>query len=310
MGESDRYSDYKPSRSKLSYLTDGSNAVFILGTFLAVAYIILLFLQIAINAAQGKEVFERAVLPWVNLNAEFSFYIKRPWTLFTYPILDAGFSLITLFSTVLWLWAFGSIFQNMGYNHKIIPLFMSATAIGGIFFLIGGLLPINELYNPQTYLSGATTPIAALAISSALIAPDVKFFPRLWGGIPLWVFSALYIVVVLAGAKLYSPHALSVYGAAIFGLYFAYQLKKGNDPLAWISNLFNRFRAKPKMKVVRQVKEKVYYNTGSRPPYTRIPNVTQDRVDEILDKINTKGYNSLSSEEKAILQKASEEGIL
>ena len=311
MGEADRYREYKQPGSRLGFLTDSSNAIFILGIVLTVSYIIFIFLQIAVNAAQGKGVFENAVAPWLNINADLSVAIKKPWTLLTYPMLEMQFSLLGLASTILWLWAFGNIFQNLGYNHKIIPLFMYATIVGGLFFLIGGALPVNELHNPQNYLMGATTPLAAFAVGSAMLAPDIRFFRNLWGGIPVWVFSALFLVFVLMGYKLYSPQALAIYGAVITGIWFSYQLKKGNSPGDWMSRLFAK---KPKMKILRKeqvaVKEKIFYNPGTKQPYNRVPHVTQERIDEILDKITTRGVNSLTGEERAILRKAGEEDIL
>jgi hypothetical protein len=46
------------------------------------------------------------------------------------------------------------------------------------------------------------------------------------------------------------------------------------------------------------------------PPYTKTAtNVTQQRIDDILDKINQKGYNSLTQEEKDILSRASKDDL-
>ena len=70
----------------------------------------------------------------------------------------------------------------------------------------------------------------------------------------------------------------------------------------WITNLFT-----PPKKVKPSVKDKVFYNTGNRSPYNKTSIVTQQRVDEILDKITLRGYNFLTEEEKQILKRASEE---
>ena len=51
----------------------------------------------------------------------------------------------------------------------------------------------------------------------------------------------------------------------------------------------------------------MFYNTGTRNPYHKTSNVTEQRVDEILDKISQKGYNALTKEEKDILKRASED---
>jgi DNA-binding MarR family transcriptional regulator len=53
-------------------------------------------------------------------------------------------------------------------------------------------------------------------------------------------------------------------------------------------------------------KEEVFYNTRGQKPFIKRTNVTQQKVDEILDKINQKGYSRLSEEEKDLLNRASE----
>ena len=70
-------------------------------------------------------------------------------------------------------------------------------------------------------------------------------------------------------------------------------------------NLFNP----NKNRNSNNVKEKVFYNTEGRKPYKKTANITPQRIDEILDKINQKGYHLLTDEEKNILKRAAEEDI-
>ena len=74
----------------------------------------------------------------------------------------------------------------------------------------------------------------------------------------------------------------------------------------WLSGLLT-----PKQNATRAevLKEKVYYKTGNRVPYSKTANITQQRVDAILDKISQDGYASLSDEEKKILKRAAEEDL-
>mgnify|MGYP006166224921 CR=1 FL=1 len=53
-------------------------------------------------------------------------------------------------------------------------------------------------------------------------------------------------------------------------------------------------------------KKEVFYNTKGQDPFVRKPTVTQQRVDDILDKISQQGYQSLTQEEKDILKKAAD----
>ena len=70
-----------------------------------------------------------------------------------------------------------------------------------------------------------------------------------------------------------------------------------------MANLFNP--DKPKNK--QTLKNKVFYNTGNRTPFSKTSMVNQNRIDEILDKINSSGYQFLTEEEKEVLRKASED---
>ena len=56
-------------------------------------------------------------------------------------------------------------------------------------------------------------------------------------------------------------------------------------------------------------KTTLYYNSKVQ-PFKKANTLTQQRVDEILDKISQKGYGSLSDEEKEMLKRASQEDLL
>ena len=75
-----------------------------------------------------------------------------------------------------------------------------------------------------------------------------------------------------------------------------------NNFFDWVNNLFNPHKPK------KTIKQELFYKP-SRKPYSKTPNLTQQRVDEILDKISQKGYHSLSEEEKELLKKASKEDL-
>ena len=70
----------------------------------------------------------------------------------------------------------------------------------------------------------------------------------------------------------------------------------------WVNNLFNPDKPKKKLK------EQLFYK-AERKPYVKTPTLSQQRIDEILDKINLHGFNSLTPEEKDLLKKASKEDL-
>jgi len=57
------------------------------------------------------------------------------------------------------------------------------------------------------------------------------------------------------------------------------------------------------------MKQQTFYK-ATRKPFEKTPHVTQQKLDEILDKINMKGFHLLTDEEKEILKKASKEDFL
>lgn len=97
----------------------------------------------------------------------------------------------------------------------------------------------------------------------------------------------------------------------VTGFLFAYQLERGRDGgrwmvdfANWLNDLFNpekKYREKPAM-------QQRYYKS-IRKPFEITPRITQQKIDEILDKINQQGYDSLSEEERDLLKKASQEDL-
>ena len=93
---------------------------------------------------------------------------------------------------------------------------------------------------------------------------------------------------------------------------FVVLLKRGKDLSAWMINFYewiSNLFTPAKKNGENTVREKVFYNTGNRQPYSKTANVTQQRIDEILDKISQRGYHFLTDEEKNILKRASEEEL-
>ena len=151
----------------------------------------------------------------------------------------------------------------------------------------------------------------AIAIATTALAPDYRVFPMLNGGIPLWVITIIFVIIDFASIPTANGggHIAHIGGAAI-GFIFVLQLRKGNDWSAWMNrffewtaNLFNPDKKEWK----KTAKKEHYYNTKGTQPYKKVPNVTQNRIDEILDKISQQGYRFLTEEEKEILKRASED---
>ncbi len=188
----------------------------------------------------------------------------------------------------------------MGALQELLYLLFQITAIPQ-------LRPFIDSYS----LSGANASIMAIAVATTAMAPDYRFFKMLNGGIPIWVLTVLYIIIDFAGIGMggASFHLAHLAGG-LAGFLFIVSLRKGHDGSAWMirfynwfMNLFNPDKKRP---TPQKTKEKMFYKTGSQKPFEKRSIITQQRVDEILDKINQKGFSLLSEEEKNILKRAAE----
>ena len=131
------------------------------------------------------------------------------------------------------------------------------------------------------------------------------------GGIPLWVITLVYFLVDFSGMAnnvvIIIPHLIS----GLIGFLFINQLKKGNDLGGWMNNVSTKISGllSPKKKSGEGFKNTMFYKQGNKAPFVKKTNLTQQRVDAILDKINQHGYEKLTDEEKKILKRASQEDL-
>lgn len=315
MGESDRYQEYKqqqPSRTRI-LLGQANNALVWLVGINVMAFIIILFVRVIYNFSYSANTqFDATTLPFFNLPGSFSALLNKPWTLLTYMFSDTA--LLRLLSNMLWLWGFGYILQDITGNRKLIPIYIYGGLTGGLFFILShSLFPFLQTLQAQASLLGASAAVTAVAVAATTLAPNYRFFRNLGNGIPIWVLTAIYLLVAFAGVvSLSAAYSIATLGGALAGFLFVLLLRRGIDGSNWMNNLYNWITnlANPNKKGgTASVKQQTFYKTGDRSPYTKTVNVTQQRVDEILDKIHQKGYQFLSEEEKNILKKASEEDL-
>ncbi len=306
MGESDRYIDR--SFKKIT-LGDDSNALMMLVGMNALIFISFGIIQILYYLTQSTTTaFHYEILRWFIVPAKLSSLAVLPWTIFTYMFVHVG--VIYTVITLVWLWVFGSILQDLSGNSKIIPLYIYGGIAGAaVFVAVSYLVPSLKNQVEYSFMLGGNASIMAIAIATTTLSPDYRLFKMLNGGIPLWILTLLYIVIDVAGSNGMAEQ-LAHLGGGLIGFLFIVSLRKGYDWSLWMHklynwflNLFNPDKPAPERE---KIKEKVFYNTGGTKPFLKRPVVTQQRIDEILDKINQKGFSHLSEEEKTILKKAGE----
>ncbi|HYF32416.1 MAG TPA: rhomboid family intramembrane serine protease [Chitinophagaceae bacterium] len=300
-------------RKKMVLGQDGNHLVNLV-VIIGVVFMIFKLIFVIYHLAQlDKTAYYTHIFDWFRLPAEFDRMMTRPWTIITYMFMHDG--VFHVLGNLLWLWAFGYIMQDLAGNGKIIPIFLYGGFAGALFFLASyNIIPKLVADAPGSTLEGASAGVMAVAVATTMLAPDYRIFPMLNGGIPLWVLTVIFVIIDFATLPVSNTggHIAHIAGAAT-GFVFIYQMRKGNDWSTWMNAVFNwagnLFNPNKPQKAKPQ-KQKYFYKVGKTSPYKKVPNVTQKRIDEILDKINMKGYRFLTEEEKEILRRASEDDNL
>jgi membrane associated rhomboid family serine protease len=310
MGESDRYIDYRLKKKRFT-LGQPDNALMWLFVMNVIFFLVLLTIKVAIDVNDHSDaVFYSQVATWFQLPAGLVTLSTRPWTIISFMFSDV--ELFRAFSNMLWLSAFGAVLQNLTGNKKLIPVYLYGGFAGAVCFITAAhLTAVNGVNTAPPGLLGANASVMAVAVAATMIAPNYRLFKDIRGGMPIWVLTLIYIAVDLAGvAQGPAPFAIAHIGGVFAGFLFVKMLKRNIDGSEWMNSVYNWFinLFNPnKQRAKNSIKERVFYNTGTRSPYQKTSNITQERVDEILDKINQKGYDHLTKEEKEILKRAGEE---
>ena len=270
------------------------------------AFVIFFFakvIMITFHIAQER-IFEM-MYPNLGLSS-LGVFQNKVWTILTYGWLHSGF--FDWATNMIWLYCFASILQSVAGYKQVIPLFFYAVLVGGAFYL-GSQLIQGDTFNAEgDYFLGSHAGVLALGIAALTLVPTYKLQLGPTFGIPLVLVVGIYIfldmIVFLPGQ---APVAALCLGGVVTGLGFGILLRNGYRPGEWIYDLFekigryvtpsegiNEKRTKRRMEVLRTMYEP---KTG----------ISQSRIDDILDKINDHGYNSLTREERDILLRASKD---
>jgi membrane associated rhomboid family serine protease len=308
---------YKPIGSggqKIS-LGQSGNTLMTLIAICLIMFVGLAFMKAVSYFRYSKEealpFFDKNVLSLFALPADLNKILSRPWTIITHMFVHDN--VWKVFTNMLWLWCFGYIMQDSAGTKKIIPVFVYGALGGALAFVLAyNLLPSLQAQMPFAHAMGASAGVMAIAIATTMVSPGYRLFPMIGGGIPLWGLTAFYIISDLATVSFSDTGYLIAHIAgAVTGFLFVLFLRMGFDGSRWMNNFFdwvNDLFNPDRPRKGKNTKEELFYKSSAT-PYVKIPNLTQQRVDEILDKINQHGYSFLTDEEKELLKRAGEEDL-
>lgn len=225
-------------------------------------------------------------------------FFHKIWTVLTYGWVHNGFW--ELFSNMVWLYVFGSVTQLIIGYRQIIPLFVYSLVIGAFFYEFSQFLP-GDSFVGRSYMIGAQAGIISLAVAAITSAPNYRYHLTQHFSIPLVVIVIIFFVLAIINSGLEGAAIFLLVGGAATGFTYVILLKKGYNLGGWYHNMFDYLNkvADPKPK------EQIFGKKGIvKSLYGNTPG-DNNNLDRILDKVNEKGFDALSKEEKAFLLKAS-----
>lgn len=226
---------------------------------------------------------------------DFSFVpawvVSRPWTVFTYMFLHAGF--MHLFFNMLGLFFFGPRLENrLGSRDFLILYFLSG---------LGGAL-LSVFFAPNAAIVGASGAVFGVLLGFALFWPTEPIY--IWGIVPI---QARWLVALMAGLALSGGFSGSSDGVAHFAHLGGF--------LAALIYLKFLQRVSPARQFTRQLE------LAQNAPRTgeahgdldrwrkidrgRLHEVNREEVERIFKKVSAAGVGSLTLEERAFLDRFS-----
>ncbi|MFY0254819.1 rhomboid family intramembrane serine protease [Chitinophaga sp. 30R24] len=234
------------------------------------------------------------------MNVPFSVFIRQPWGLITYMFTHVAIFHV-LFNMINLYW-FGNLFRDFLGNKRVLPLYLLGGMAGGLLYLLSSaLFPGYVGYS----MIGASAAVMCLLFAATTLMPNYEIGLMFIGGVKLkWLALALLVLGLISIPDGNIGGLISHLGGALLGFLYIRALQAGTDlcqPLIWVFSAGNRKTQqkssngnfKPKKSPLKVVK--------------KADEVNSSRLDQLLDKINEKGYHSLSAEEKAWLDKVSKE---
>lgn len=255
-----------------------------------------------------------------SIHADLVYTITHPWVIFTHLFLHIGFWHF-LFNMLFLHW-FGRIVGDLIGDRRVVPLYL----LGGLFGALIYLLSAPLIGATESYAYGASASVMAIVVASGILAPNYLLHLLLIGEVKLKyvVLALIFLDLIGIGGLDNTGGRFAHLGGVAFGVIFISLLGRGRDlsiPVNrffdWISDLIrgNRRRSyrgtTSKIFVRHSAASAVRKHAEAQGPGSAQQRSTtaetenrrayQERLDAILDKIKSKGYDSLSAEEKEFL---------
>ncbi|WP_306307943.1 rhomboid family protein [Chryseotalea sanaruensis] len=268
--------------------------------------VIFVFSRIAGFDALVEVVYDQFTIP-----PQFSEFLTRPWTLFTYSFAHSLTDIFHILFNMLALYWFGRLFIEYLGSDKLVALYVLGGMAGAIFYLVMfNTIPYFIEASNFNGMVGASAAVFAIMVAVATLLPDYTFYLLFLGPVKIKYIVFVYIVISFIGSV--GPNAggnLAHLGGALMGFVYMKQLQAGVNWGGWITAVIDwvkdLFQPRPKVKVSYRKEEAAFAQKKNVKVTSEKGKISQEEIDAILDKISDGGYESLTKDEKEKLFNAS-----
>ncbi len=259
-----------------------------------IVFVVLSILEVFITLSGGGTIFKTFVNK-LMLPAAFTTFILQPWSLISYFFLHLSFGHILW--NMLFLYWFGKIIHDNIGNNAVISLYVLGGIIGGLSYMaLFNIIPFYGDRVSDSLMLGASAGVFSIVAGSATLLPNYTFYLLFLGPVRIKYIALFYILLSfldVTGSN--AGGEIAHLGGALIGYLFIRQLQNGVNMGEGIIKIINIFNKKSSSKI----KQDTPMNDEVK------PDISQDEIDKILDKISESGYSSLSKKEKEKLFNAS-----
>ena len=252
------------------------------------------FIEVFLTLSGGSNFF-KLIINKLMLPASFTSFILQPWSIISYFFLHLNFTHILW--NMLFLYWFGKIIQDNIGNNAVISLYVLGGIIGGLSYMaLFNIIPYYENRISESLMLGASAGVFSIVAGSATLLPNYTFYLLFLGPVRIKYIALFYILLSfldVTGSN--AGGEIAHLGGAFIGYLFIRQLQNGINMGEGIINIINLFNRKENKK---ERKETIINEEHKS-------DISQDEIDNILDKISESGYSSLSKKEKEKLFNAS-----
>lgn len=232
----------------------------------------------------------------------------QPWSWLTHAFMHNG--LFHFIGNAFGIHIAGRYILNIFKGRQFLTLFFLGVLIAATTTVVAsGLFPV--FFEVPKYATGASAGVFALVFFACAYFPESEF-RLIFVNIKLKYFAYFFLAsnLVMFALQINTVGSLAHLAGAAVGYYAATRMRNGIDVLEGFSKtgdyIVNLFKSSPKKpKSQRKAKMKTVYKGKTSPSKSSKTAATdQAKIDAILDKISSSGYESLSKAEKDYLFKA------